>query len=81
VITPVNTQAISSHIGDPTLRAMAADVMKMPEPIIEPATSIVASVSVMAWTNSVFGRVAASVSGSGGAAWVIAFISRWIFHH
>jgi hypothetical protein len=68
-------------MGDPRLRAMAADVMKMPEPIIEPATSIVASVSVMAWTNSVFGRVAASVSGSGGAAWVIAFISRWIFHH
>src|SRR5437868_10286178 len=31
---------------------MSAETMKMPEPIIEPATSIVASVSVSALTNS-----------------------------
>jgi hypothetical protein len=31
---------------------MSAETMKIPEPIIEPATSIVASVSVSALTNS-----------------------------
>ena len=31
---------------------MSAETMKMPDPIIDPATSIVASVSVIALTNS-----------------------------
>ena len=37
--------------GDPIVRLMSAATMKMPEPIIEPATSIVASVRLMALTN------------------------------
>ena len=44
---------MSSQSGESTAREIAADTMKMPEPIIEPATSIVASVRVMARTNSV----------------------------
>src|SRR5207253_1974586 len=52
VMTPVRIQASSSQNGDPTVRAMLDDTMKIPEPIIEPATSIVASVSVIALTNS-----------------------------
>ena len=35
-----------------TVREISAETMKMPDPIIEPATSIVASVSVSALTNS-----------------------------
>jgi hypothetical protein len=47
-MTPVRIHAARSHIGEPRVRAISADVMKMPEPIIDPATSIVASVSVIA---------------------------------
>src|SRR2546423_3740806 len=52
VTTPETTHAISSQKGELTVREMSAETMKMPEPIIEPATSIVASVSVSALTNS-----------------------------
>ena len=47
-MTPVMIHAARSHIGEPRARAMLAEVMKMPEPIIEPATSIVASTRVIA---------------------------------
>src|SRR6476619_6592567 len=50
-MTPVTNHATSSHRGDGIVRAMSAETMKMPEPIIEPATSIVASVNVMAFTK------------------------------
>ena len=43
VRTPVTTQASSSQPGLPTSRAMSAETMKMPEPIIEPTTTMVAS--------------------------------------
>src|SRR5256885_15121916 len=52
VTTPETTHAIGSQKGELTVRAMSAETMKMPEPIIDPATSIVASVSVSALTNS-----------------------------
>src|SRR5215210_1458947 len=52
VTTPAITHAMSSQKGEPTVRLMSAETMKMPEPIIDPATSIVASVSVIALTNS-----------------------------
>src|SRR2546423_2473240 len=52
VTTPDTTQAIRSQKGEFTVREISADTMKIPEPIIEPATSIVASVSVKALTNS-----------------------------
>src|SRR3954469_19431185 len=47
------TQASISHIGDGTPRAMLAETMKIPDPIIDPATSIVASVRDIALTNPV----------------------------
>src|SRR3954447_25425487 len=50
-MTPERIQAIIIHIGDGRSRAMLADTMKMPDPIIDPATSIVASVRVIALTN------------------------------
>src|SRR5438132_7573521 len=43
VSTPVTSHAHSNHPGAPTCRLMSADTIKMPEPIIEPATIIVES--------------------------------------
>jgi hypothetical protein len=42
-ISPAKAHATSSHPGEPTSRADSADVMKMPDPIIEPITIIDAS--------------------------------------
>ena len=50
--TPETIHAMSSQKGEMTVREISAETMKMPDPIIEPATSIVASVSVSALTNS-----------------------------
>src|SRR5687767_9482335 len=71
VMTPVSTQARSRKNGLSTLRAMSAETMKIPEPIIEPATSIVASVNVIALTNSDCGCGAA-----GGADWAVPIAIR-----
>src|SRR6266480_6634173 len=49
---PETIHAISSQKGELTARDISAETMKIPDPIIEPATSIVASVSVSALTNS-----------------------------
>jgi len=43
VSTPASAHAASSHPGDPTRRDDSAEVMKMPDPIIEPTTIVVAS--------------------------------------
>src|SRR6185503_7239443 len=43
VSIPASAQATSSQPGDPTRRDDSADVMKIPEPIIEPTTIMVAS--------------------------------------
>ncbi len=43
VSTPVMSQAASSPPVEPVRRAMSAETMKMPEPIIEPTTIIVES--------------------------------------
>ena len=43
VSTPVIPQATSSHAGDPTSRLIAAETIKMPDPIMEPATIMVES--------------------------------------
>jgi len=51
----VTTHARSSQNGEPNVRDMLAETIKIPEPIIEPATSIVASVRVIALTNSGLG--------------------------
>jgi hypothetical protein len=58
VMTPVRIHASRSRNGEPTVRAMSAETMKMPDPIIDPATSIVASVRVSAFTKSVCGSLA-----------------------
>ncbi len=48
MITPVRTHAPSNAAGDPTARAIPADTMKMPDPIMDPTASSVASVTVIA---------------------------------
>src|SRR5690348_17766939 len=48
---PERIQANMSHIGDGSPRAMLAETMKIPDPIIDPATSIVPSVRDIALTN------------------------------
>src|SRR5438309_7755656 len=58
---PDSTHAIIIQSGDGSPRAMLAETMKMPDPTIDPATSIVASVRVIALTNPVPGCGVASV--------------------
>ncbi|MNT63702.1 hypothetical protein D3C72_2015380 [compost metagenome] len=48
---PVSSQMTSSHPGEPTCRAISAETMKMPEPIIDPATIIVESSRPRPFTN------------------------------
>src|SRR5918999_6102040 len=43
VSTPASAHAISSQPGEPTSRDDSAEVMKIPDPIMEPTTIIVAS--------------------------------------
>ena len=50
-MTPAASQASMSQRGDPTVREISAETMKIPDPIMDPATSIVASVSVRALTK------------------------------
>src|SRR5471032_1344288 len=47
-----STQASINQSGDGRPRAMLADTMKIPDPIIDPDTNMVASVSDIALTNS-----------------------------
>src|SRR5438034_1119135 len=51
VSTPAITHASKSHPGAPLKRADSADVMKMPEPIIDPITIMVASIGPSARTK------------------------------
>src|SRR3954465_8198989 len=60
-MTPDRTHARIIQSGDGRSRAMLAETMKMPDPIIEPATSIVASVRDIALTNPVLDCGVASV--------------------
>src|SRR5215472_16298579 len=43
VSNPVTIQTTSNHPGEPTWRPMIDETMKIPEPIIDPATSMVES--------------------------------------
>src|SRR6266404_5686331 len=43
VITPASNQAASSQPGEPTSRADSDETRKMPDPIIEPTTIMIAS--------------------------------------
>src|SRR3954470_8586970 len=43
VMVPASTHATSNHPGEPTRRDDSADTIKIPDPIMEPTTIIVAS--------------------------------------
>src|ERR1700730_9327617 len=45
------TQSTNNHPGEPTCRPMIEETMKIPEPIIDPATSIVESSKPSPRTN------------------------------
>ncbi len=66
---PVTSQTTRIQPEEPTSRAMSAGTMKMPEPIIEPATIMVASSNPKSRTNPfsacVFASKAGLLSGSG----------------
>jgi hypothetical protein len=59
---PVSIQAPSSQPGLPMFRAMSAETMKMPDPIIDPTTTIVESYSPSPRWNSVSSAVATAVA-------------------
>ena len=66
VMKPVTTQAAISRAGEFDSRAMSAETMKMPEPIMDPMTSVVALVRPSPLTNSwswVAGSSWAAVTG------------------
>jgi hypothetical protein len=52
VMKPVTHQARISRPGEFASRAISADTMKMPEPIMEPMTSVVALVKPRPFTSS-----------------------------
>ena len=51
VSRPVTSQTRSNQPGAPTCRAMIEETIKMPEPIIDPATSMVESSKPSPRTN------------------------------
>ena len=51
VITPASAQAASNQPGDPTSREDSAEVIKIPDPIIEPITIIVPSIMLSPRTS------------------------------
>ena len=51
VISAVTSHAAMSRAGEPTVRPISAETMKMPEPIIEPMTMAVAEKSPMPRTK------------------------------
>src|SRR5215472_3665074 len=74
-MTAVRSHTTNSQNGDPTVRPMSAETMKIPEPIIEPATSIVASVNVSARTNS--WRSALCDAAASGATATLCIVPLW----
>src|SRR5260221_11758973 len=52
VINPVTSQVPISNAGELTSRAISADTIKIPEPIIDPITRVVALVSPSPFTSS-----------------------------
>jgi hypothetical protein len=57
VIKPVSTQTKIIHPALPTFLAISAVTIKIPEPIIEPATNIVASRRPRLGLNSLFSDI------------------------
>ena len=52
VMNPVTIQAAINKAGEFTSRLISAETIKMPEPIIDPITNMVALVSPRALTSS-----------------------------
>ena len=63
VISPARPQATSSHPAHRRYRADSADVMKIPEPIIDPTTIIAASIVPSSRTRNDSVRVGRSEVG------------------
>jgi hypothetical protein len=62
VISPDSAQATSSQPGAPTNRADSAEVIKIPEPIIDPTTIIAASTVPSSRTNDPLAGLVSLVS-------------------
>src|SRR5216684_8384923 len=62
VRNPVTTHAPISNAGEPTSRAISAETMKMPDPIIDPVTSMVELVRPRPLTNSRSGELSVLVT-------------------
>ncbi len=60
VMTPATAHAASSQPGVPTSLADSAEVMKIPEPIIDPTTIIVASIVPSSRTSGLALRLSGS---------------------
>jgi hypothetical protein len=65
VMTPAISHDISIQPGPPTVRAMSALTMKMPDPIMDPITIIVESSSLSSRLNSRAVSMVASAPGGG----------------
>src|SRR6266571_1332979 len=77
VSAPVTSHTNSSQPGAPTCRVISAETMKMPEPIIDPATIMVESSRPRPWTN--FGSAGAaiiSVPGMLGAVYFQGYVPQ-----
>src|ERR1039457_2185539 len=77
VKAPVTSHATNSQPADRTWRLMSADTMKMPEPIIDPATSMVESSKPRLCTNFLSGR-AGLVSTAGIPAICVSGRGVWL---
>ena len=64
VRNPVTSHAPINSTGESTRRAISADTIKMPEPIMEPMTSVVALVRPKPLTNSLSPEVRDTVFSS-----------------
>src|SRR2546426_10539144 len=75
-MNPVTSHAPIKSAGEFTSRAMSAETMKMPDPIIEPITSIVALVRPRPFTSSLswwewMSQSLAAGAGVGGFVWIL----------
>src|SRR4026208_1502357 len=63
VSTPASAQATSNHPGEPTSRDDSAETIKIPDPIIDPTTIMVASSRLSSRTS--LGEVSLLIWSSG----------------
>ena len=63
VSTAANTQAARNHPGPPSMRAILAGTMKIPDPIMTPITTMVESNSPRALLGWRFACISSLVAG------------------